>query len=129
MKPLFFLFSGLFLLTIASFTHIDIDKRKCLILHQGTFLYSGADEVHKVVIKGKSHTEYHNDGKYMIKSKLEWLSPCEFNMTVKKVTVPDFPFETGAVMNVKVNRVSGNEIFYTSTIEAKSWEGKMIKVK
>lgn len=56
------------------------------------------------MIKGKNHIEYHDNGKYIIKSKLDWVSDCEYNMTMTKITIPDFPYAIGEVMNVKVNK-------------------------
>ena len=119
---------GLLLLTTTSFTHRDLDKRACLILHKGTFLYTGSKGVIEVVIKGSHHIEHHNAGKHLIKSKIEWMNACECNLTLKKITLPDFPHEAGEVMNLKVEKVSGNEIFFTSTIGGESSKGKMIKV-
>lgn len=102
--------------------------KDCEILHEGTFKYGNTDDEIKVVIDGKDHTEYHNGGKYIIKSKLEWVNDCEYNMTMTKVTIPDFPYGKGDIMNVKVIEVRGNEITYTSTIEGQSWNGKLIKI-
>ena len=124
--------TSLLLLVIAtcflSLTAFSQSAEDCQILHEGTFTYEGEKPV-KVVIKGKEHTEYHNDGKYVIQSKLEWVNDCEYNMTMTKVTIPDFPFKPGDVMNVKINRVEGNDIYYTSTVKGQSWEGKLTKVK
>ena len=101
---------------------------ECAILREGTFKYGNTEDEIKVVIKGNIHTEYHNGGKYIIKSKLDWVSDCEYNMTMTKITIPNFPFGKGDVMNVKVKEVNGNEIFYTSTVNGQSWDGKLIKI-
>jgi len=55
----------------------------------------------EVNIKGKKHIEYHSNRKYYIKSKLRWVSDCEYNMIIKKVTIPDFPYGKGDLMNIK----------------------------
>lgn len=101
----------------------------CTILHEGTFKYGGTENEIKVIIKGKKHTEYHNDGKYLIESKLDWLNECEYNMTMTKITIPNFPYKKGDVMNVKVNEVNGNEISYISTVKGVTWDGTLIKIK
>lgn len=120
---------SLILLTLSSFTNVEFESNDCSILHNGTFKYGNSGDEIKVVIKGKNHTEYHNNEKYIIKSKLDWVNDCEYNMTMKKITIPNFPYGIGDVMNVKINKVVGNEIYYTSTVKGKSWEGKLIKIK
>lgn len=87
-----------------SFTFSRVDNEDCKILHSGTFIYGNTPDEIKVVIKGKNHIEYHDNGKYIIKSKLDWVSDCEYNMTMTKITIPDFPYAIGEVMNVKVNK-------------------------
>jgi hypothetical protein len=88
----------------------------------------GSPEQIKVEINGKSHIEYHDNGKYFIKSKLIWASDCEYNMTMTEITIPSFTYKAGDVMNVKINKVEGNNIYYTSTVQGKSWNGKLIKI-
>ena len=46
-----------------------------------------------------------------------------------KITIPDFPYKVGDIMNVKINKIEKNEIFYTSTVKGQSWSGKLIKIK
>ena len=47
-------------------------KNDCTILHNGNFTYGEPNNLVNVKIDGNNHTEYHNGGKYYIKSKLEW---------------------------------------------------------
>jgi hypothetical protein len=135
MKKLVRLSLGLILLaSVFSFrTNYPIQKntlnKGCEILHEGTFKYGDVNEEVRVVIKGNNHTEYHNSGKYIIMSKLVWVNECEYNMTMTKITIPNFPYGVGDVMNVKINEVRGKEIFYTSTVKDRSWKGKLIKLK
>ena len=107
-----------------------IKQNDCKILHEGTFLYDGVKENDIVVkIKGDDHIELHNGGKYKIESKLEWVDDCEYNMTMIKNTVPNFPFQPGDVMNVKVNKIEGDVIYYTATVKNKSYKGVLRKIK
>lgn len=101
----------------------------CMILHKGTFKYGDSNTEIIVKIKGNRHVEYHNGGKYRIESKLEWLNECEYNMTMTKVTIPNFPYGPGDIMNVKINKVVGNEVLYTATVKGMSWKGKFIKIE
>jgi hypothetical protein len=100
----------------------------CQLLHKGTFKYGDSKTEIIVKIKGKKHVEYHNEGKYVIESKLDWVNECEYNMTMTKVTIPNFPYGQGDIMNVKVDKVVGTEIYYTSTVNGQSWNGKFIKI-
>jgi hypothetical protein len=120
---------GILLFSLMAFTSLKSDNNDCLILHKGTFTYGNPGNEIKVVIKGKNHTEYHNNGKYIIKSKLDWVNDCEYNMTMTKVTIPNFPYGIGDVMNVKIDSVNGNQIFYTSIVKGQNWKGKFIKTE
>ncbi|HEX6916235.1 MAG TPA: hypothetical protein VF145_13390 [Chitinophagaceae bacterium] len=115
----------LFLITIFSafaFTIAD----NCNIMHEGKFSYMADDEEIVVVIHDTSLTEYHKKG--TIKTKLEWVNSCEYNITVLRVNVPSFPMGPGDEMNVKIRRVEGREIYYTATVKAVSWDGKFTKL-
>lgn len=102
---------------------------ECKVLKEGLFVYGSGSNIVRVVISGDSHTEYHNGGKYIIKSKLNWVNDCEYNATLLEVTIPDFPYGRGDLMNVKVERVVDKEIYFVSTVNNKSWSGKLIKIK
>lgn len=104
-------------------------SENCQTLHRGVFTYGEADDLVKVNIKGRKQIEYHDNGKYYIKSKIKWVNDCEYNMTMKKITIPDFPFGKGDVMNVKINKVDGNKIYYTSTVNGESWDGVFTKIE
>jgi hypothetical protein len=100
----------------------------CQILHKGTFRYGDTSQDIIVKIEGTKHTEYHQNGKYVIESDIRWINDCEFDMTMRRITIPNFPYEPGDVMNVKIEKVVENEIYYTSTVKGKNWRGKMVKI-
>ena len=102
-------------------------QQNCSILHEGKFKYAAGKEKVIVEIKGNDHKELHEKGKYFIKSKIEWVNDCEYNMTMTEITVPNFPFGPGDVMNVKINKVVGKDIFFTATVKGQSMEGKLTK--
>ena len=120
---------AIIIISIMAFSMKTELNSECKILHNGTFKYGNTTTEIKVVINGNKHIEYHENGKYIIKSNLNWLNDCEYNMTMTEITIPDFPYKIGDVMNVKINKVEGNEIYYTSTVQGKSWDGKLIKIK
>lgn len=111
-----------------SFTGSDSDKLDCTMLHSGTFTYTDndSDEV-IVVIEGENHTEYHKNRKYVVESKIKWVNDCEYNATLAKATLPDFPFKKGTVMNVKVESIEGNFITYTGTVKGTTYKGTLRK--
>ncbi|MCB0705752.1 MAG: hypothetical protein KDC34_10605 [Saprospiraceae bacterium] len=119
---------GLLLLSIMAFTSSMVGNLDCSILHKGTFTYNGSDGLVEVVIKGKSHIEYHNNGKFYIKSKIKWLNECEYDMTLKEVTLPNFPYSKGEVMHVKIDGISGNKIYFISTINGENYSGVLTKI-
>jgi hypothetical protein len=128
MKRVILYILGILSISFMAFTSMNFDNNDCSILHKGTFIYGNPGNEIKVVIKGKEHIEYHNDGKYIIKSKLDWVNDCEYNMIMTKTTIPHFPYEAGDVMNVKIDSVKGNKVYYTSTVKGQSWKGKFTKI-
>ncbi|MES1218596.1 MAG: hypothetical protein ABUT20_24040 [Bacteroidota bacterium] len=129
MKKIVAFISGSIMLAFISLASFTLKEDDCKIMHSGTFIYGDPGFEVKVVIKGNKHTEYHDNGRYFIKSKLTWLSDCEYDMTMTDVTIPNFPYKVGDVMNVKIDKVDGDKIYYTSTVQGKSWQGKFIKIK
>jgi|GEM_PF-1027875 hypothetical protein len=121
--------TALLIILLSSFTQNMYSEDDCAILHKGTFKYGNTTEDVKVVIDENHHTEYYNGGKYIIQSDLTWVNSCEYNITMIKITIPDFPYKVGDIMNVKINKIEKNEIFYTSTVKGQSWSGKLIKIK
>ena len=101
----------------------------CSALHEGTFKYGNTITEIIVKIRGKQHIEYHEGGKYRIESTLKWINECEYDMTMKKVTIPNFPYGPGDIMHVKIEKVVGSNIYYTSTVKDQSWKGKFIKIE
>jgi hypothetical protein len=114
--------------TQLSFTVPNNEKADCSILHSGTFTYTDDDgEEVMVIIEGENHTEYHKNKKYVIESTIKWVNDCEFNATLKNVTLPKFPFAKGTVMNVKVDSVEGNFISYTGKVKGTTYKGTLRK--
>lgn len=64
-----------------------------------------------VTINDSIHTEYIEDGKYYIKSKLEWINKCEYNATVTESTWPKFNLPIGEVLNSKIRKVKNDTLY------------------
>lgn len=116
------------LLGLMSFTISPPEYEDCRIMHEGTFLYGDINKPIRVVINGENHTEYYEGGKYVIQSKLNWVNPCEYNMTMTKVTIPNFPNGIGDIMNVRIEEVKGDQIYYTASVNGKTWKGRFFKL-
>ena len=129
MKTTIQLIFCLLLLAVYSFTANTEEKNPCMIMHEGKFKYKSGTGTAIVTIKGDEHMEYHNKGKYYIKSKIKWVSDCEYETTLIEATLPDFPFKPGESLFVTLTKVKGKKIYYTSNINGTKFNGMFTKVK
>lgn len=84
----------------------------------------GTDENDYVEIKNNKHVEHLSNGKYYIKSDLEWVNDCEYNATMTEVTRPNFPFKPGAVMNVKFEKIEDGIVTGTGSVNGATFPVK-----
>ena len=122
MNKLYFLLAFASLGVLSSFTVND-----CSILKNNSFEYKVGKKEILVIFGEDEYIEYHENKKYYIKSDIEWVTACEYNLIIQESTLPNFPFTTGTKMNIKVDRVKGNKVYYTATLGGRSWEWKMVK--
>lgn len=87
------------------------------------------DNTDYIVIKDSKHIENLEGGKYYIKSDLEWLSDCEYNATMTEITLPDFPFKVGEIMNVKFETKKDDFIYGTATVRNQTFPIKFLIIK
>jgi hypothetical protein len=116
------------LLSVISFSSFS-PVGGCTIMHNGKFKYMADKELIFVTINDSTFTESYQDGKYFIKAQLDWISQCEYNLIITKVNAPGSMYATGDELNVKINHVEGNDIFYTASTKRVSWEGKFTKIE
>lgn len=111
-----------------SFTTTGNEITDCSMAHSGTFTYTDdqGDEV-ILAIDGESYKEYHKERKYTIESQIKWVNDCEANVTLIKATLPGFPHKAGTVMNIKVEKIDGNFVYYTGTVKGSSLKGSLKK--
>ena len=102
MKKLITFISAIVLFITFGFTNAN---KGCEIMHQGEFTYGSGNDLVQVEINGEDHIEYHEGKKYYIKSKIKWVNDCEYNMTMTEITIPNFPFKPGDVMNVVIDKI------------------------
>lgn len=103
--------------------------KDCAILKNNSFTYKLGKKDVLVVFTDNKHIEYHDDRKYIIRSAIEWVSDCEYYLTIQEATLPDFPFSTGVRLHIKITKVKGDKVYYKSTLGTRSWEGRMIRNK
>ena len=125
MRKFYKLFMLLGITMLMSFS----SSNKCFILKENTFTYRNAKKKVIVTFNENKHAEYHNNQEHYIKSDIEWISECEYYLIIRESTLPNFPFKMGTKMHIKVNKVRGNKVYYTSSLGGRSWEGKMTKAK
>lgn len=115
--------------SLVSYSQENAKPSECSILKEGKFLYlDSEDETGYVEISGKNHIEKSGKNNYYIESTVDWISDCSYIMTMTKITIPDFPFKAGDTMRVDITKVTGNIIYYTSTVKGISWKGRFKKV-
>lgn len=117
----------LFLLTFIGLMSF-VKKDNCAsYLKNKKFTYRVAKEDVLIVFKNNKYIEYHKNRKYFIKSDIEWISSCEYNLVIKETTLPDFPFKMGTKMHIVVEKIRGDKVYYTGTLGGRSWEGRMTR--
>ncbi|WP_147266214.1 hypothetical protein [Polaribacter sp. WD7] len=88
-----------------------------------TYKYNGNDVL--VSFKDGEHTEYFENKKYFIKSKVRWISNEECIMTIQFSNLPNFPFRKGTELKMKILKIRRGKVFYQSTLGGRTWTGKM----
>ena len=117
----------LFFTLVCAISYGQNDSSHCKILKNIKLKYTQTDDQSSyIIIKNNDHIEYHRNDKYFIKSKLVWISDCEYNMTMTEITLPNFPFGPGEVMNVKFTKIEKDSIQYIATVRGQSVEGKFV---
>jgi len=76
-----------------------------------------------VVIKNNHQTEYHENGKYFIKSTIKWFNEREYYMTMTEITLPDFPYSPGEKMKVKFDKIEKDTIYCTTIVRGNIYKG------
>lgn len=100
----------------------------CSALKKGKFQY--VDQPSSwFIIDGNKHTEYLENGKYYIQSTLKWNTDCTYTTTLKKSTVPDFPYKPGDEMKVTFTRSDEGVIYFAAELKGEKSEGRVKKVE
>ncbi|TDP01627.1 hypothetical protein [Flavobacterium sp. 245] len=128
------LFKSLLLLILFLTTTLSMAQNNqnfdCKILKDIKLKYAHKeDDRSYIIIKGNKHVESLEDGKYFIKSDLEWISDCEYNATMTEITLPNFPFKPGEIMKVKFEKIKDGFIYGTATVRNQTFPIKYLIIK
>lgn len=122
----------LLVVLLPSFSSYSQDKTApdCKFLKHCKLKYADASNQNDyVVINNNKHVEYLENGKYVIKSDLNWINDCEYNATLTEVTVPNFPFKPGEIMQVKYQKIENDKVYGTATVQGQTFEIKFQIIK
>jgi hypothetical protein len=102
----------------------------CAQLMSGRLNYIEADDPTAYILRnGNSQMEFFLNGRYYIKLKTKWTSPCHYRLTFKKTNYPDKRIKMPKVIEVDVVNVDGDIITYKATTpDGLSLIGKFKKV-
>ncbi|SHF77286.1 MULTISPECIES: hypothetical protein [Flavobacterium] len=107
-----------------------VEKANCAVLKNCRLRYSEAnDDSTYITIKDNVFMEFPNADKEYIKSNLEWVNECEYNATVTELTASGLNFKTGDKINVKIDKIDNDMIYYTASFEGQTVTGKFIIMK
>ncbi|MBS1772300.1 MAG: hypothetical protein JST82_05530 [Bacteroidetes bacterium] len=121
------LFIAVLLFSFIQFGFSDGKGPACTTVHNGKFKYR--DFPSSIIeIKGNKHVEYNKEKNYRIQSTLEWVSDCEYNLTIVKVDAKDMSFAVGDKMNVVITAVNGTSVYYKANYKGNITESVMIKI-
>ena len=114
------------LLLICSFVSAqETATLDCSLLKNIKLKYvDGTHENDYVEIHNNKHVEHLQNDSYYIKSDLEWINDCEYNATMTEVTVPNFPFQPGAVMHVKFEKIEAGFVSGTGSVNGATFPVK-----
>jgi hypothetical protein len=118
-----------FLMLFCLITLLSFDGKDCISLKNSSFSYRNQGNDVLVIFKETEHVEYHNNKEFFIKSDITWLNNCEYYLTIKETTLPNFPFKMGEKLHIEVTKVKGKKVYYKSTLGGRSWEGRLTKLK
>jgi hypothetical protein len=107
-------FLTVFLIITGSFAY---SQTSCSILKHVKLKYVDCpDKSTYILINGEQSIEYYNNEKYYIKSKIKWVHDCEYIMTMTDITLPNFPFHPGDVMDVTVENIDNDVVTYSAIV-------------
>ena len=101
----------------------------CNSMRSGTFVNSQySEQEYHMVVKDGIQIEYIENGQY-IKSKMEFLSECEYKSTIIEVTIPDYFAKPGDSLTTRILETQSNYIKIKSVMFGKEYDFIYKKIK
>jgi len=90
---------------------LDFDSiPNCEMMKDGTFINTDQPRTaYYMVVKDGVQTEYVQDGKYYVRSRMEWLTPCSYRSVVAEVTIPGYSVKPGESATTEILQTLCNE--------------------
>jgi len=121
---------GVVLFVIFSFTSFSqVSTDDCAVMQSAIKLYEKKEgnETSFYVIKDEVwFYEFTNAGRQYIKSKIDWLPNCTYQLTMVETNIPEFDLTAGTMIKVRITKVDGNEVSYEYLPEGLLPDGVLI---
>ena len=132
---IFFFFYGLGLIGQTHWLINADEVPNCMFIREGKFVNKELDdkitEGYYMIFRDNYLTEYINNGEYFIKSKLTFISDCEYVTEVIEVSIPNYDIDIGAKVNTRIVKTAliDNLIEVQSEFEGKKSNYVFEKIK
>ena len=109
---------------------LEPDKEtNCEIMKNGKFGSTNYDpKEYYMIVKNGIQTEYVSDGKYYVKSKMEFIKPCEYKTTILEITIPDYDKKVGEYLTTEIIATQCEYIKAKSKMYGKEYEFVLVKM-
>jgi hypothetical protein len=94
-----------------SFEFLNFESKNCKELSKGTFYYNIENTNSYIENTDSSQTEIDQNENFKIVSKKEWISDCEYNLTVSESS-DEKNIPIGSVLNIKILNVTDRSYTY-----------------
>jgi len=117
----------LFLLLISGISFAQ-SKTDCTRLKNCKLESFELDDESVMIIKNNDLSQIYDDGNF-IKSKINWISECEAEITISEVSIPDFPLKVGEKMNLKFAKIENDVVDFSVVIQGQKHSSKFKIIK
>ncbi len=97
------------------------------VLEDGNYTYEFKDKKVLVEIKDGYYYEYHSNREFII-AKIEWSTAINYKLTIVSLQKRGTPLKIGSILTSRIDKIEGNQYFYTSILNQKTLKGSFQKV-
>ena len=123
-----FLLLTFFISNLATSQH-KLTENPCSIAHTGTF-YKNTSKMQITISRTENKQVdkiFYDNNNFYVYSEIKWLNDCEYQLKMTATTLPSFKYQPGDILNVKINKIEGNIIYFTTSVNDDSWEDNVTK--